>query len=199
MQFIGLAGVAKAGKDTFYQGLVRAYPQYKFARVSVGDIIRNDLNDFILKHTGISVWNASPQEKEQIRPLLAWYGDIKRKQTKGMYFLDQIFALVSSQHKDVDYAVLTDIRFKEFPFDEPDWIHNLNGKVIHIQRQLPDGTYAQPANDLERVNDPKVRDAADMTISWPTLLPTDDLIQSVAEIVKKLEPLSPKLTQTFRN
>jgi hypothetical protein len=198
MQIIGLAGVAKAGKDTFYQGLVKAYPQYKFARVSIGDLIRQDLKDFILTHTGINVWRATPEEKEQIRPLLAWYGDIKRKQTRGMYFLNQVFALLP-QFKDVDYVVITDVRFKEFEFDEPDWIQELNGKVIHIQRKLPDGTYAQPANNLEKENDPKVRDAADMTVSWPTLLPTEDLIQSVSEIVKKLAPLSPKQIQTFRN
>jgi len=187
MKFIGLSGVAKAGKDTFFQGLVAGYPEYTFTRLSVADIIREDISEFLYKQTGIDIFTCTPQEKEQVRPLLAWYGDFMRKRTKGMYFLQQLDSILDI-HK-TDYAVLTDLRFKEFEFDEPDWIRSKDGIVIHITRVLPDGTYAQPANELERVNDPKVHAIADHRVSWNTILPDVEFIKKIASITRTLVQL----------
>lgn len=200
MKILGLTGVAKAGKDTFYKGLIQAYPDIRFTRLSVADIIRRQLDTFIFKETGINVLNCTPEEKEIVRPLLAWYGDVKRKQTQGRFFIDQIEAMLNLDNiKNADYLVITDIRFKEFTFDEPDWIHSKMGKVIHLTRILKDNTAAQPANELERINDPKMNDIADIRLGWPTLLPADNFDELVARQVKTLVPLWMIATQTNRN
>lgn len=196
MKLIGLAGVAKAGKDTFFQALRRAYPQYKFARLSLGDQIRHDLADFCIDTTGINIFNPTSEEKEFIRPLMAWYGDAKRKLTKGRYFIDKVQVKIDSgYYSHADYGVVTDIRFKEFEWDEPEWIKKEGGILIHIQRQLPDGSYTQPANDLERLNDPKLRNCADMTMSWPTLINTDNILDPLANVIRRLDPLSSDSSQ----
>lgn len=209
MKIIGLTGVAKAGKDTFYRGLVSAYPNMHFARLSVGDIIRAKLCDFIFNETGITVWSCTPQEKELIRPILAWYGDVKRKQSQGRFFLDRIEEMCEMDSvKKCDYAVITDVRFKEFLFDEPDWIHSKSGTLIHIKRIIDnpnsfsptDGySFAPPANDLERDNDPKVLEHSDIKVIWPTFLPSENFDERVVQYVKNLEPLSLKPTQTIHS
>lgn len=196
-KYLSLAGVAKAGKDTFFRGLVNAYPEYKFQRESIADIIRHDLVKFIHQHTGIDVFRCTPEEKEQVRPLLAWYGDIKRKRAGALYFLEQIEKRVLAEQekyasvngKGPDFIVITDSRFKEFQYDEPEWIHDRGGKIIHIERVLPDGRIAQPANELERINDPRIKAKSDLQVKWNTLIPTITLDEEIAQEIKNLDVL----------
>lgn len=205
MNLIGISGVAKAGKDTFYQGLKDAYPDTKFFRFSVGDEIRHDLYHFIWDNFRKDVNALTPEEKEQFRPLLAWYGDIRRKQSNGQYFIRK-FEDTINQYNDMDYTiVITDIRFKEFEFDEPDFIKKYGGTLFHLTRILPDGTEAQPANDLERLNDPKVKAIADRRIIWPTIenvmqeVSSPRFNQQIARLVKTLVPQQQTSTQTDHN
>jgi len=169
-------------------------------RLSIGDIIRAETSDFIYKATGINVWKCTPTEKEYIRPLLAWYGDVKRKQTNGMHFIDQLDDITKqSMDRNIDYVVVTDIRFDEFEFDETDWIKYNNGILVHLQRKLPDGSILQPPNELERVNDPKLRDRADYKITWNTFLDSGHFKDDVDNTIKLSGLLLQKQTQTHHN
>lgn len=192
-KIIGLTGTAKSGKDTFFNAFKSLYPSKNIQRLSIADIIRKELDDFIYWNTGINIWNCSPKEKESIRPLMAWYGDFKRKQTEGHYFLHQldneIYAL--SSRELIDAVVITDIRFKEFEIDESDWIKKYSGTLIHIQRKLPNGELVMPVNDLEKLNDPILQNLADWKICWDTFIadPYKNLNQSAQDIIKTLELL----------
>ncbi len=187
MNIIGIAGVSRAGKDTLYQGLIDAYPDYSFTRLSIADFIRIELADFIINHTGISVWNSTPEEKEIYRPLMVWYGHTKRQQTQGKYFLDRLQEQLHTRsvYVNSDYCVITDIRFKEFSFDEPDWIKSKNGKLIHLRRLDSNCNTILPNNELERKNDPALQQLADISITWPTIHTQEGIV----EYIKTLELL----------
>lgn len=181
-RLIALCGVARSGKDTFYQTLARVRPGA--IRISIGDIIRHDCQKFILDTTGINVNHCSDTEKEIIRPILVGYGITKRKQTQGKYFrekLEDMMAVISSGSEfnpDVNYFVMTDVRFAEYDYDEPDWVRDNKGLLIHVSRIMgwkphplyesysPDPVYLKAPNDVEAENDPKLRAAADYRVEW---------------------------------
>jgi len=187
MKIIGISGVSRAGKDTLYQGLLDAYPEYTFTRLSIADFIRIELADFIINHTGISVWNSTPEEKEIYRPLMVWYGNIKRQQTQGKYFLDRLQEQLHTRsvYVNSDYCVITDIRFKEFVFDEPDWVKSKGGTMIHLRRLDDTCTSIPPNNELESKNDPILYQLSDISITWPTI-PTQE---GIVEYIRTLELL----------
>jgi hypothetical protein len=189
-KIIGLTGVAKCGKDTFFNAFESLHPDKKIVRLSIADIIRTELEKFVYDNTGIIIWDCSPKEKESIRPLMAWYGDFKRKQTEGQYFLDKLDQEIYTWYRNTDVIVITDIRFKEFEFDEPDWIKKYNGTLVHIQRMEPNGIFIKPANELEKKNDPILKQIANVKITWNTFLHVNwNIIPQAQEFVKKLELL----------
>lgn len=186
-ELIALGGVARAGKDTFYQTLARLRPGA--IRISIGDVIREDCKRFIKGSTSINVHKCTDEEKEIIRPILVGYGISLRKLTSGGYFrtaLDELMRDIKESpkwNKD-SYFVMTDLRFAEYEFDEPEWIKCHNGVMIHISRIMsyiegeeddhgrfnwfnqPKPKYLQPANDTERENDPKIKAKADFVVEW---------------------------------
>jgi hypothetical protein len=184
---IGISGVARAGKDTFASILTT---QLKAAGKSVdkfafADALKQDCDDFCKKKLGISAFTQVPAEKLIIRPLLVWYGDAKRKQSNGRYWVDIIERQVKASK--ADYCLVTDVRYDFYEKDEISWVKDeRNGVVVHVSRWWFEPTnanlmgsidkcgpitmhqkmFVQPANDHERENDPKVKAKADCVIEW---------------------------------
>ncbi len=73
--------------------------------------------------------------------------------------------------------VVSDSRYR----NECDWIHSLGGKVIYIERILPDGTPVPPANAEEAANDDAAREVADYILSWPTF--SENVLDSMRPFV----------------
>jgi hypothetical protein len=187
-KLIGISGVSRVGKDSFFQGLKAAYPNVNFGRLSVGDIIRKDVADFVFEATGIDVFDCTDEEKEITRPVLVWYGNVKRKQTQGRYFID----LLEEKRKeyavltDVDVLAVTDVRFCEYQYDEVHWIKE-NGFLIHLTRVLPDGRMLPPNNILESTNNELLKNAATYALHLPTF--TGDVKVVKEELVKYIRSL----------
>ena len=179
---IAIAGISRCGKDTFYQTLIKVKPGG--IRISVGDIIREECAEFIKATTGIDPSNCTDKEKEIIRPILVGYGITKRKQTDGGYFVDKLqkkMDYISSQPSfnfAVNYFVITDIRFAEYDYDEPEWVKDINGVLVHIKRILKwvedvknetrTPIYLSAPNKTEEENDPKLCARADFRVEWET-------------------------------
>lgn len=189
---IGISGVARAGKDTFASILInelnalgKTVDKFAFA-----DALKQDCDSFCKEKLGISAFTQKTEEKLLIRPLLVWYGDAKRKQTNGRYWVDIIDKQVRASN--ADFCIVTDVRYDFYPKDEINWVKGeCDGVVVHVSRYswdglwevadnkirtmphtiLPDSkfrhkVFVQPANDHERENDPKVKAKADRVVEW---------------------------------
>jgi len=188
-QVLGISGVARAGKDTFASILIN---QLKAAgksaeRFAFADALKQDCDAFCKEKLGVSALTQVPEEKALIRPLLVWYGDAKRKQTRGRYWVDIIDKQVKAS--SADYCIVTDVRYDFYPVDEIDWVKKeCNGVVVHVSRwSMERGPLGQakrlvvpPANDHERENDPKVKAKADYVVEWENVegLTMDELTRA---------------------
>lgn len=166
---IGLSGVARSGKDSFYKHLATAASSYNksIIRVAFADQLKKDLADFIYDRSGISVFTNNTKEKEIIRPILVAYGQMMRNLTKGVYWVDKIDELIkSSLRKDPSVSVcITDVRFpNEVEFVQ----HTYDGYVVHLSRKSLDGSLVLPPNEEEAEQDPILHDMADYTAVWET-------------------------------
>ena len=170
---IGISGVARAGKNTFANILKHKLKEagMSIEEFAFADALKQDCYDFCQEKLGISSFTQVPAEKLVIRPLLVWYGDAKRKQTNGRYWVDIIDRKVRAS--TADFCLVTDVRYDFYPRDEINWVKDdCCGIVVHVSRRLwnKDGVlgweFVPPANDHERENDPKVKAKADFVIEW---------------------------------
>jgi hypothetical protein len=132
---IGIGGVARAGKDTFASILTN---QLKAAgktvdRFAFADALKEDCEAFCVEKLGVTAFTQIPEEKILIRPLLVWYGDAKRKQTNGRYWVDIIDKQVKAS--TADFCIVTDVRYDFYERDEINWVkQECHGLVVHVSR-----------------------------------------------------------------
>ena len=195
---IGISGVARSGKDTFASILTN---QLKAAGKSVekfafADTLKQDCDEFCKSHLGVSAFTSITEEKNLIRPMLVWFGDAKRKQTEGRYWVDIIDKKVKASK--ADFCLITDVRYDFYPVDEIDWVKKeCDGLVCHVSRWMRKELYSettlvpsdshlvkswrqfvQPANDHEALNDPKVKAKSDFIVEWENV--SDRTMQQLA-------------------
>ena len=181
--FIGVSGIAGAGKDLFCN-LVQSYFEgiRKVHVKSIAFALKSDVKETCLELYGIDSVNATRQEKNRIRDYLVFYGDIMRKKTKGKYWVDKLDEECYSMEregklKDNDIVIISDVRYDEYDQDETFWIRNHNnGVLVHIKKHFVvengpscEKVYGVPPNDKEKINDPKVQEKADYLIDWPNI------------------------------
>jgi hypothetical protein len=176
MQLIGIGGVARAGKDTLCKLLQKHYfPNAQ--RVALADELKFDIDPFLKEKTGISAWTTDPTKKTLIRDMLVAYGKVKRQQTGGTYWTNLAQSKVNACKNIGMRAIVTDIRYNEFEFDELYWLKNFNkGFLIHLSRIDEDGQLVPPANNDEKLNDSLISKAADIKICWPTVSDMETLV-----------------------
>lgn len=165
MKWIGVAGVARSGKDTFSDLIVEFCKSkgIKAKRFALADALKSDLKDFVKDKFNIDIFNMSDKEKKLIRPILVSYGCAKREQTEGRHWIDTLEKQILSEN--LDLAVISDIRFAEYDFDEDTWIGSL-GSIVHIKRIIYGEGEVLPPNRTEEMNDPVLQDCADYRFSW---------------------------------
>jgi len=159
---IGIAGAARAGKDTLCRALIREFARIKMDAVRksiAGDQVKSDLFDVLMDHFNLDSFTENSEEKEFMRPLLVEYGKMQRKKTEGRYFIDRFEPKLNVVN------ILPDIRYVEYPNDEVYWLKNeAKGLLIFVERK---GIY--DANDTEKVNNTIIRNLADYQVSWDSL------------------------------
>ena len=171
MKIIAVSGVARAGKDTIANGLEKVInemnPSIKILRTSFAGQLKSETRDFIQDKFNIDVFSADGAEKEIIRPILIGYGQSRRSQTKGKYWVDVVEKEIFLEKPDL--TIISDIRFADETDDELSWLKAKNGKLIHVSRyQIENGKkkFTPPAGTDEKRNDPKLKSAADYSICW---------------------------------
>ena len=180
MKIIGIAGVAGAGKDTFYSLL----SQRMFCkRASFADFLKKEVRPWGGDQYGIDPCTCSREEKEIIRPFLVFHGNLKRALTNGRYWIETLdMSIKASMNQGIlDKAtlVITDVRYDEYNNDEVDWLKNeLGGTLVHLSQYEWETSpktgekfkiFRPPVNLAEKENDPRLKEKADYVIEWEYL------------------------------
>jgi len=191
MRVIGITGVARVGKDTLCANLIKAYKNEGLVakRFALADELKDAMRIFLFDNFNIDILNCSPEDKELIRPLLVEFGRAKRIQSNGTYWTSLLYEkmLKAQQEQPFDIAIVTDIRYAEYDFDEVDWLHSHDGTLIHLSRFLLDGSLLQPPNQDEEKNDPILFEKADIVLRLETDL--EKLTNSVKSLTDAIEKL----------
>tara|TARA_R110000824_G_scaffold400170_2_gene607063 strand:+ start:773 stop:1315 length:543 start_codon:yes stop_codon:yes gene_type:complete len=156
---LGLCGLARSGKDSFFEFAKDYYHEKKIEckRFAFADELKKEIDDSLKSELNISSFTDDPKEKEIIRPRLVYYGMKKREETKGYYWIGKLKNKVINYSEQGNVAIITDTRFE----NEIDWVNNANGISIYISRQ---GNKAP--NSEEKENDPIVKSKSSNIFDW---------------------------------
>ena len=185
---IGLTGVARSGKDTFYSILNKYLEEknIKSQRIALADILKKELNDFTKEKFKIDLNKCEGNEKELIRPLMVAYGKCRRMQSEGKYWTSLVDPKIKEFKKDHVLHIITDVRYIEYKDDEYSWLKSHNGILIHISRKLDDGSLVLPANAEEKSNDNKLKAVADYSVNWETCQDVNFLYELMQKHLKNI-------------
>jgi len=180
-RYIGIGGVARVGKNLFYDianDILKKEYNLTSKAHALAYYLKRDCEEFVKEKLGLSVWSENTADKDIFRPLLVWYGGVKRKQTNGRYWVEMLQKDLEKSDAEINF--ITDIRYVMYDKDEVFWLRNeLNGKLVHITKfTMVDETinkfdkpnivkkYVEPANEHELVNDPILKKWSDVSIEW---------------------------------
>lgn len=164
---IGISGVARSGKDHLGMILCDYFQSIglKAKKFSFANELKFDLDQFLIEKFGISSFTENDIEKSIIRPILIAYGQARRKQSNGLCWIQKLKENI--ERSDVDVAIITDVRFSDNNYDEPEFIQDsMNGTIIHLTRINDNGQTVPPVCDDEARNDPRLYKLADLRLSW---------------------------------
>jgi len=161
---LGLCGSARCGKDTFYS-IAKEYLSnmgYQPYRLSFADILKQDVNEFLLEKTGINAFTEDPAEKELIRDFLVAYGTKLMRRIDENYWISKVEEKVRQLPPwggvSIPLPIFTDVRY----LNELKWIREtLSGTIVHITR-----TGTPPINEEERKNDPILHAHSALHLEW---------------------------------
>jgi len=168
--YIGVAGVARSGKDSLaleIENLIRSSKGKTIYRTSLAKPLKDDCEDFIKEYLGLNVFTDNNEEKATFREFLVWYGKVKRQQTEGKYWTNLLDERVEKFQPDI--CIIPDVRYQQYAEDEVSWLKaKPNNILIHLQRIAINGEIVPPANMDESINDSIIQNSADYKILWPT-------------------------------
>lgn len=146
-------------------GLLRdLFAPREFVHLAFATCLKQELDPFLRETYGISAFTNDNAEKQIIRPHLVARGAGARQEDPHHWIKILEPAVIKSLTAG-HVTVIEDCRY----LNEANWIKSLGGKVVYVERIQHDGTPVPPANEEEALNDPLVRQAADITVTLPTL------------------------------
>ena len=172
---IGISGVARSGKDTFFKCLNNIKSPSVFKRVAFADELKNDLSNLILNNFNIDIFNCSDEEKEIIRPIMVSYGVAARSINQN-FWIDKIVNKVSS-YSDARIPVLTDVRYEN---EQKFLKNNFDKSILVYIKRIGFG----PANEEEAVNDKKLLKNIDYTVEWDSFEDSNSLVEAEPHVLK---------------
>ena len=168
--YIGIAGVARSGKDSLaleIENLIRFYKGKVVYRTSLAQPLKEDCKDFIKDYLNLDVFTDNNEDKAIFREFLVWYGKVKRQLTQGKYWTNLLDQRVEEYKPDI--CIIPDIRYQQYEEDEVSWLKAKNNNIlIHLQRVSISGELVPPANIDESINDSIIQNSADYKVVWPT-------------------------------
>lgn len=182
MKVIGVAGYARAGKDTFCSIALEILKanginakQYSFAGA-----LKKEVKDFLQKNCGVNVYTQDTELKKDIRDFLVWYGTTFWRKRDPKRWIRGVDCQIKNDGNEIDIAIVSDVRYP----NEAEWIHSWQGYLVHVaawkwatEQEIAGGCYHgndekhkhffDAPNEQERINDPLVKAQADYKLEWP--------------------------------
>lgn len=159
MKLIGISGLARSGKDSFYELSAPIVKRAKreCVKFAFADELKKECDEILSKYTNISAFTEDPNEKKMIRSLLVTYGTHIRRKLNPDCWIEKIEANVKESLSHNKIVFITDIRFE----NEIDWVHKLGGSTVHVTK------YGNEApNEDELKNDPIMIKKSSHAIHW---------------------------------
>ena len=162
-RIIGICGPARSGKDTLADSFVEIFKEYKVKtqKLSFAKELKYECKSFVKRTLGIDIFTEVTEEKDIIRPLLVTWGTHVRRRLNDNVWID---ALAKRMHSN-KIIIISDVRFE----NEFNWIKERGGKIVFINRTLPDGTLVPNANEEEEKNNAFLQQNADSNFTWTTM------------------------------
>lgn len=167
MKLIGIAGVARSGKDTAAR-CIKKFLEERGKNVQIYSLatpLKSDLRPLVSMKFKLDIFDLTDEDKLILRPLMVAYGGALRKKTNGKYFTSIADSFIK-MNQEIDYLIVPDIRYCEYPEDENVWLTKYDSKFLHVSRFLADGSILAAPNEDERRNDPILADEANISIRW---------------------------------
>jgi hypothetical protein len=169
MKVIGVAGFARAGKDTFVSIAIDILKkngimgkQYSFAAA-----LKKELEPFVRDVCKSDVWTTDTETKTDMRDLLVWYGTTWWRKRDPKRWIRGVDLAIKAEKENVAVALVSDVRYP----NEGEWVHSWQGYLVHVAaydpKLLPVKAFKTAPNEQERINDPIVKDQADYRLEWP--------------------------------
>ena len=156
-----VSGVARAGKDTFFNLLKESLPiEFKAYRFAFADQIKEDLKPLLMDNFNIDPFNCTNDQKEIIRPLMVSYGTHVARRLDKEIWIKKLFKKIESANLDSKtITVITDTRY---PNEQNYFLDKFENCInVHIER-----FGFEPANEEEEKNTPLLKNNANYVISW---------------------------------
>jgi hypothetical protein len=181
--FIGVAGVATAGKDTFCKLLSEKLHDVK--RYALADRLKSELSGFVRHYYGVDIMLCDAKTKEMLRPLMLFHGLMMRARTEGQYWIRCLTEEIRKDNPE-GTVVITDIRYAQYgKNDEISWLkEKIGGCLVYINRhKVISGVkvYVDPPNVEEARNNEALKNSADYIIDWPTIYGSEDEVEEALE------------------
>lgn len=183
MKIIGVAGYARAGKDTFcaLANNILKTNGFRVGQYSFAKQLRLEVDPFLRNNCGVSAFTQNPYEKVDIRDFLVWYGTTWWRKRDPKRWIRAVDLQLKSDGNNVDVALVSDVRYPE----EAEWTHSWGGYIVHVSTykmcpRIPtssfdDGpssdeplirSFFDAPNEQERINDPLVKAQSDYKLEW---------------------------------
>ena len=167
---VGISGFARSGKDTLAVLLSNKLSNLNLnvKILSFAFSLKKDIDDFCKNKIGISSFSEETELKSKIRPILIAYGASQRQISGGRYWLDKLRPEVDTFFSEGgDVVIVPDLRFKEYDFDEYDFIKSYpNNVIITVSKILENGNQNPAAHESESKNLPFFLEKSDFNLTW---------------------------------
>lgn len=194
MKIIGISGAARSGKDTLGDNFASILKEWgiKCQKQSFANQLKIETDDFLKKTIGISAFTQKDEEKSIIRPLLVTWGTHVRRKIDP----DVWIKLVEKSLLPDTVTIITDVRFD----NELQWVKDMGGYSVFVDRYTPQGSLVPPANQDEQEHTINLRSKCNHSFVWDTIANEEWLVAIAYEVLMKTVPEKEleKWTQTYR-
>lgn len=152
-----ISGYRFSGKDTLFKGLYGI--DNRFRRFAFADALKTELAPFVKELYNIDIFNCTAEEKEKIRPLMIYHGEIRRKEDP-LYWVKFVEKQVRQLSPEL-IPVITDVRY----INEYGHFKNLGYTFLVEVRKIPN----LPPPPSELLAQPELTRSANYIFEWPNV------------------------------
>ncbi len=166
-----ISGYRFAGKDTLFTALKKI--DNRFTRFAFADALKSELAPFIKSLYNIDIFNCTAEEKEKIRRLMIYHGEIRRAEDP-LYWVK----VVEKKIQELDpklIPVITDCRY----LNEFMYFNKLYDTFLIEVRKTPN--LEPPQSEL--VAQPQLTTHANFILEWPNMNGNVELLSPWVDIV----------------